>query len=123
MGVLAWERWRQERREARGIELIDTLGGAPARRLAIFHIVCLGWVLFRSGSMATTLDVLSRLGDPGPVQLITPAVLLLIVGGLAVQYLPPDFRIPAQGEFREPAPGADGARARQLPPCARRIRT
>ena len=98
-GVLAWERWRQEKREARGIELIDTAWRRTGRRLAIFHIVCLGWVLFRSASMATTLDVLSRLGDPGPIQLITPAVLLLIVGGIAVQYLPPDFRIRLRESF------------------------
>ena len=91
-GVLAFERWRQERRDAAGVVLVDTPLRRNLRRLAIFHIVCLGWVLFRSGSMATTLEVLSRLAEFGPVQMATPAVLLLIAGGLGVQYLPPDFR-------------------------------
>ncbi|CAN5180236.1 MBOAT family protein [soil metagenome] len=91
-GVLAWERWRQERREAQGRELIDTPWRRTGRRLLIFHIVCLGWVLFRSGSMATTIEVLSRLAVPGPAQLVTPVVILLIVAGIGVQFLPPNFR-------------------------------
>lgn len=98
-GVLALERWRQERREERGIELVDTPLRRAGRRLLIFHIVCLGWVLFRSASMDTTIEILSRLAAFGPVQMITPAVVLLIIAGIAVQYLPPDSRFRLRESF------------------------
>jgi D-alanyl-lipoteichoic acid acyltransferase DltB (MBOAT superfamily) len=109
-GVLALERWRQERRDARGEVLAETPLRRAGRRLLIFHIVCLGWVLFRAGSMTTTLDVLSRLGQSGPVQMVTPALILLIVGGIGAQFLPPDFRARVRESFGnlQPIPMALG---------------
>ena len=65
----------------------------------IFHVVCLGWVLFRSDSLATAITVLGRLGSFGPVAAITPAVAILIVAGLGAQYLPSDLRLRLRGAF------------------------
>ncbi|HEX5722748.1 MAG TPA: MBOAT family protein [Acidimicrobiia bacterium] len=97
--VLALERWNESRREARGAERVDTLGRRVFRRVIIFHVVCLGWVLFRSDSLATALTVLGRLGSFGPVAAITPAVVILIVGGLGAQYLPSDLRLRLRRAF------------------------
>jgi D-alanyl-lipoteichoic acid acyltransferase DltB (MBOAT superfamily) len=92
-GVLAFERWREANRERRGVVRVDSTARRMLRRIVIFHLVCLGWVLFRSDSLATALTVLGRLGSFGPVAAITPAVVLLIVAGLGSQYLPSDIRV------------------------------
>lgn len=69
------------------------------RRLFTFHLVCLGWVLFRSDSLATAGSVLSRLGEWGPAPAVTPAVIALIVGGISVQYLPTSLRVSIRAAF------------------------
>jgi hypothetical protein len=97
--VLALERWLESRREARGVERVDTLGRRVLRRVVIFHVVCLGWVLFRSDSLSSALGVLERLGSFGPVAAITPAVVILIIGGLGAQYLPSDLRLRLRRSF------------------------
>ncbi|HEY7563560.1 MAG TPA: MBOAT family protein [Acidimicrobiia bacterium] len=63
------------------------------RRFVIFHLVCLGWVLFRSDSLQTAGSVLTRLTEWGPAPAVTPAIVALIVAGIGVQYLPEDFRL------------------------------
>jgi D-alanyl-lipoteichoic acid acyltransferase DltB (MBOAT superfamily) len=97
--VLALERWLESRREARGVERADTLGRRVLRRVVIFHVVCLGWVLFRSDSLSSAIGVLERLGSFGPVAAITPAVVILIIGGLGAQYLPSDLRLRLRRSF------------------------
>ncbi|MDZ4111472.1 MAG: MBOAT family protein [Brevundimonas sp.] len=57
--------------------------------LVTFHIVCLGWILFRAESFDLALQVLEGLGRIGPVVMLTPLMLTLIVGGLAMHWLPP----------------------------------
>jgi alginate O-acetyltransferase complex protein AlgI len=91
---LAWERWRETRSE----------GGAhpwpvAVRRLATFHLVCLGWVFFRADSLATVGTILSRLVDWGPAPALTPAILLLVAGSLAVQFLPHQLRLDIRSAF------------------------
>lgn len=54
-----------------------------------FHIVCLGWILFRSETFGMAMAMLEGLGRMGPVTLVTPFLLTLIVGGLAMHWLPP----------------------------------
>lgn len=54
-----------------------------------FHIVCLGWILFRSETFGMAMAMLEGLGRAGPVTLVTPFLLILIVGGLAMHWLPP----------------------------------
>ena len=71
---LALHRWWTER------------GGVPRtatwnRRLVTFHLVALGWVLFRARSLPATLDMLERLFRPapmvGPFPIATFAIVLL----------------------------------------------
>lgn len=57
--------------------------------LVTFHIVCLGWILFRAESFDLALQMLEGLGRIGPVVVLTPLLLTLIVGGLAMHWLPP----------------------------------
>ena len=98
-GVLALERWQEERRERLGIVKLDTAARRGGRRLLIFHVVCLGWVLFRSDSLSTALTVLGRLGTWGSFAAITPAVVILIIVGIGAQYLPTDLRTRLRGAF------------------------
>jgi hypothetical protein len=53
-----------------------------------FHLVCLGWVLFRAGDVATAVDVLSGLVLPRRVLGPFPVGALLVVAlGLLTQLL------------------------------------
>jgi alginate O-acetyltransferase complex protein AlgI len=54
-----------------------------------FHVVCLGWILFRAESFPLAMEMLAGLARPGPVEVLTPFLLTLIVGGLAMHWLPP----------------------------------
>src|SRR5690606_1874652 len=58
------------------------------RRIVTFHVVCLGWVFFRSPSFGTALDVLGRLLEPASVAL-NPVVVVTVVLMLAAQLVPP----------------------------------
>ncbi len=87
-GWLALERWQQGRRPE----------GAPAinpwiGRLITFHVVCLGWVFFRADSFETAWAILGQLVDFGPAPLVTPTILLLVAGGIGVQYIPQGTRL------------------------------
>jgi len=54
-----------------------------------FNVVTLSWILFRSDSFATALAFLQGLGRWGqPGTLVTPFMVVLIVGGLAMHALP-----------------------------------
>ena len=66
-------------------KLLPTVVGV----LVTFHVVCLGWILFRAESFDLALAVLEGLGRIGPVVMLTPLMLALIVGGLAMHWLPP----------------------------------
>ena len=70
----------------------ETPGRLAIRRLTTFHLVCLGWILFRADSLGRVGEILGRLLDWGPAPAVTPAVVALIVGGIAVQYVPRDIR-------------------------------
>ena len=98
---LSIERWWGERRPPS--EAGSTFG-TWGRRLLIFHVVCLGWVLFRSDSVTTAGTVLSRLGDWGPAPAVTPAVVALVVSTIAVQYLPADLRLRVRTAFSQLRP-------------------
>jgi alginate O-acetyltransferase complex protein AlgI len=66
------------------------------QRLATFHLVCLGWVLFRSDSLETAASVLGRLisGWTTPTTLLTPAVVAAIALILSLQQLPAGIGAP-----------------------------
>lgn len=89
--LLAFERWRAEAAPDTQAAL-DTPGGRTIRRVVTFHLVCLGWVLFRADSMARVGEILGRLGEWGPAPAVTPVVLALVVLGIAIQYVPSDIR-------------------------------
>jgi D-alanyl-lipoteichoic acid acyltransferase DltB (MBOAT superfamily) len=109
-GWLAFERWQGERRQARGLpEPPDTVGRRVFNRFLIFHVVCLGWVLFRAGSVTVAWDVLSRLFTGwGPSPAITPAILLAIVVGIGSQYVSRGIVVRVQSAFSRLAPVLQG---------------
>lgn len=94
--LLAWERWRNEGEPALGPPSPAVLA---FQRLATFHLVCLGWVLFRADSMARVGEILGRLTEWDSAPAVTPAVVLLIAGGIGVQYLGADWRLRIQAGF------------------------
>lgn len=101
--LLAWERWRGEA----GLRAEhETPGRRALRRFTTFHLVCLGWILFRADSLGRVGEILGRLLDWGPAPAVTPAVVLLIVGGIAVQYVPRDFRSTVLAAFSRLRPVA-----------------
>ncbi|WP_298126319.1 MBOAT family protein [Brevundimonas sp.] len=57
--------------------------------LLTFHVVCLGWILFRAETFDLAVAMLEGLRRWGPVVMTTPFVAVLIVGGLAMHWLPP----------------------------------
>ena len=82
-----------------GVQVIERLGravigegrGLPAWLgvLVTFHIVCLGWILFRSETFPMAMEMLAGLGRFEAATMVTPFLLALIVGGLAMHWLPP----------------------------------
>ena len=68
----------------RAFALIRTHAGTRS-----FHIVCLGWILFRAESFDMAMAMLEGLTRAGPVVMLTPLLLGLIVAGLAMHWLPP----------------------------------
>jgi alginate O-acetyltransferase complex protein AlgI len=88
-------RWRQ----AREAQMAVALGSAYVpptphpvlARVATFHFVCLGWLLFRADSLHTAWTMLVRLFTAwGPSPAVTPLVLAAIALGIGVQYVPKD---------------------------------
>ena len=83
-----------------GVQVVERVGRAAFgdRRvihpvlgvLITFHIVCLGWILFRAENFELAMQVLTGLGRWWqPAVMVTPLLLTLIVGGLAMHWLPP----------------------------------
>ncbi len=89
---LAVERWRADLAKSRPPRPEPT----PARRIwtaiwkrvLTFNLVCLGWVFFRADTFTNAFDVLGRLfhfSSDGPINTVLVGVIL---GSIAVQYLP-----------------------------------
>ncbi len=82
------------------------------RRLVTFHIVCLAWVFFRADSIDAAFELLGRLGSGlGSTELVTPLVLLAILGMLALQYAPPVPAVRLRSALSRIGPVAQGAAA------------
>jgi alginate O-acetyltransferase complex protein AlgI len=64
--------------------------GAPGwlRWLVTFHLVVLGWIVFRAQSIGVFWSFLSRLGSPGPATLLSVPVGLAIAVTIVPQLLP-----------------------------------
>jgi alginate O-acetyltransferase complex protein AlgI len=56
--------------------------------LVTFNVVTLGWVIVRAGTVGRAADLVGRLGAWGDAPLVTPLLLLVIAGMVAVQFLP-----------------------------------
>jgi alginate O-acetyltransferase complex protein AlgI len=60
--------------------------------LITFHLVCIGWVFFRSESIGTAVEMLQRsLTAWGPAPLASVGLAAVIAGALATQFLPGDI--------------------------------
>jgi D-alanyl-lipoteichoic acid acyltransferase DltB (MBOAT superfamily) len=99
---LAVERWRADVRRNRPPEVIEAEAAAQASRTGIdwplwgrraltFHLVCLGWVFFRAQTFTNAFQVLGRLFHFGMGTPFNPVLVGVIVGSIAVQYLPRDL--------------------------------
>jgi alginate O-acetyltransferase complex protein AlgI len=101
-------RWRRSRPGARR----DGSAHPVLARLATFHIVCLGWVLFRATSLGNAGAVLGRLvTGTGPSPLVRPAVVLLIAAAIGVQQLPSAWAGRFRTALSAPAPVVIGLAA------------
>ena len=58
------------------------------RWFVTFHLVCLGWILFRSPDLGIAGDVLGQLADLGPATLWTPAVVVAVALVIGLQLVP-----------------------------------
>jgi len=94
------------------------LGGlaALAATIATFHVVCAGWILFRSPSFEGAATVFARLASawgapPGGAagSLATPAVCAVIAAMLALQLAPREALRHAASAYRALPPLAQGA--------------
>jgi alginate O-acetyltransferase complex protein AlgI len=88
---LAFERWRRDRRADHGLpEPPDTPARRWLRRLVVFNFVCFAWIFFRATSFANAWDVIEQLftnwGAPSPE--VTVGVVVAIIVGIGVQYVP-----------------------------------
>ncbi len=108
---LAVGRLRRQRRSARGLPpLEDRPGAVILQRVITFHLVCLGWVLFRADSVSTALALLGRLVTSlGPAPSVTPLLLAVIAGVIAAQYLSRDLSASLQDRFSRLGPAVQGA--------------
>lgn len=57
-------------------------------RLLCFHAICLGWVLFRASDLSAARAVLARLFEGAWSADLAPGVLLCVLAGIGLQYLP-----------------------------------
>jgi D-alanyl-lipoteichoic acid acyltransferase DltB (MBOAT superfamily) len=83
-GALGAERWLGERYP--GVRLPGWLAW-----LITFNVVCLAWVFFRAPDLGTAFGVLGQIGAAGPSPLVTPVLVALTAGAVAIQALPRDL--------------------------------
>jgi alginate O-acetyltransferase complex protein AlgI len=86
-GLLAAHQWRVRRGD---VEQVDGRIDVFRQRAATFAWVCVGWVFFRADSMETAFSLLGRLitGWWTPSEFVTPLVVLMTAGMLALQFWP-----------------------------------
>jgi alginate O-acetyltransferase complex protein AlgI len=103
--------FRRKRRVAKGLPALREGRLAVAwQRFATFQFVCLGWVFFRATSFPNAFAMLSRMvtGWSQSSPLVTVPVLLAIVFGIAVQYVPRDLSYRVQDLFGRLGPILQG---------------
>ncbi len=108
---LALGRRRQKAMEGSGVGAPpDTPTRRLSQRVITFHLVCLGWVFFRSESFGTAIALLRGLVTSfGPAPAVTPLVIGAIALGVGAQYLPADLSERLQVRLSAYRPMALGA--------------
>ena len=104
-------RRRRASRIARGLPP-EPVGRARVAwaRFVTFQVVCLGWLFFRSDTVATAFAMLSRLVDgwglPSPTVTLLAAAAIAV--GIASQYLPDNWLAVVQRGFADRRPVVQG---------------
>jgi alginate O-acetyltransferase complex protein AlgI len=94
-----------------GAALVAEHGTKPSlpkglRIFLTFHFVCLTWIFFRAADLDAALAFLAGFARSSAPSLLSPYLALILFGGLAAQFLPPDLparieraiqRVPAYG--------------------------
>ena len=93
---MGWAAWRgtggRARLEPWSGAWAHTLLGRSVAVLVVFHIVCLGWILFRADSFDTVLVYLGAFAQPQTADMqATPFTVGLLVLGLALHAVPRDL--------------------------------
>ncbi len=103
--MLAFSRWLREVRERRGRGLLPSWCGRPLGIVLTFHVVCAGWVLFRSDSFGKAWLMLTRLREGSTHHdNLDLRVLLVLALGLVSHFVPaPWFERTQLGFGRLPA--------------------
>jgi alginate O-acetyltransferase complex protein AlgI len=79
-------------------------------RLFTFNFVCFGWILFRSDSLSVAGDIMWRILTAwGGVSAITPMYIAVVVGALAMQFVPQIVSKAGEAAFSRLAPLVQGA--------------
>jgi alginate O-acetyltransferase complex protein AlgI len=110
--ALCGEHWWDSRQRALGRAVAaPRFRGRFWRRVATFHLVCLGWVFFRAESVSDAFAVLGRIltGWGESPELVTGGVLLAIAVGIGSQYVPTDVFGRMMAGFSRLSPVAQGA--------------
>jgi D-alanyl-lipoteichoic acid acyltransferase DltB (MBOAT superfamily) len=100
-GWLAGERYYIQRRRAAGLpEGPATRVGSVVWWLVTFNVVCVAWVFFNARTFTQAADVLDQLlAFSTPNTLVTPLLVVTIVGMIAIQFIPHDWVVAAQARF------------------------
>ena len=67
--------------------------------LITFNVVCLAWIFFRAPDLSTAVGVLGQVFAGGPSPLVTPVLVALTAGAVAIQAVPRDFWQRAEAWF------------------------
>jgi alginate O-acetyltransferase complex protein AlgI len=78
--------------------------------LTTFHLVCLGWVFFRSHNTGRALELLGQLVEGGPPARLVSIVLLAVVAlSIASQFVPDELAARVRHNFAQATPVAQVA--------------
>jgi D-alanyl-lipoteichoic acid acyltransferase DltB (MBOAT superfamily) len=102
LGRVVRERWRADH----AVPVLPPELTAVLQWLLTFHVVCLGWIFFRSDSLGTAFDVITGIATgSGPAPLVTTLALVVIGLALASQFVPPTAVEGVQARFTRFGPG------------------
>jgi D-alanyl-lipoteichoic acid acyltransferase DltB (MBOAT superfamily) len=105
--AMAVERIARERRRSRGAVRPRPSGlRLWVRWLATFHVVSLAWVFFRAHTLEDAFAVLARLGSFGAAPGVTGLLAAVLLGLLALQFVPAGWTDRWIGEFARLRPVA-----------------